>query len=196
MWLQGAGRTSLADEVHLIWDQRKTKESVWFPHGVGVLLVMNLSPLCLLPILKEVQGTEYQHSFPTFSGPSPSLPRGLVTDVQDTLLLTLIVPFPCIKRLCSIHGGKYGPSPISPTPRWPQLPEISHQLPPNLICSPGSPHSSLQSEWTPHLLPSIHLPLSLAHCPRPSSYFRSLWWLQWSSRLFCLFRIFCCFLPI
>ena len=141
---------------------------------MGNLLIMNSSLLCLLLTLNEVQGTEYQYSFPTVSGPDPSLPRGPVTDMWVTLLLTIVVPFQCIKGLCSVHGGKYDPSPISPILRWPQFPGVSHQLPLSLICSPASPHSSLQSEWSPHLLPSIYPLLSLAHFPRPSSSFSCL----------------------
>jgi hypothetical protein len=84
---------------------------------MGHLLLMNSSPLGLLPTFKEVQGTEYQHSFPTLSGPGPSLLRGPVTDMCLSLLLTIVVTFQCMKGLCSVHGSKYGPSPISPTPR-------------------------------------------------------------------------------
>ena len=101
----------------MVWGQREIKEGVYFPDGMGHLLLTNSSPLGLLPTLKEVQGTEYQHSFSTLSGPGPSLLRGPVTDMCLSLLLTIVVPFQCMKGLCSVHGSKYGPSPISPTPR-------------------------------------------------------------------------------
>ena len=139
---------------------------------------------------KEVQGTEYQHSFPTINGLGPSLPHGPVTDMWGTLLLTIVVPFQCIKGLCSVHGGKYGPSPVSPTPIWPQSPGVPYLW--ALSAHLGAPtfHSNQSGLPVSSLL--IHPLISLAHCPRPRSSFRSLWWLQWPSKLFCLLRFFSC----
>ena len=99
--------------------REKLKQVYIFQMAWGIYspLCLNSSPLCLLPTLKEVQGTEYQHSFPTLSGPGPSLLCGPVTDMWGALLLTIVVPFQCMKGLCSVHGSKYGPSPISPTAR-------------------------------------------------------------------------------
>ena len=123
---------------------------------------MNQSPLCLLPTLKEVQGTENQHSFLTVSGPGPSLPHGLVTDVEGTLLLTIIVAFQCIKGLCSIQRQIWS----FPNQSYTQIASVSWNVP------------SVTSEpylltWEPLLFPPIRVdspsppfyPPPLKSCP-------------------------------